>query len=541
MVLLLVMIAAAAAMILSLSFLAVQSTSVGAAQNVSSHARARGIAESALHLGMGEVYANVDWRTDYTNGVWVTNESFAGGTFTLSGEDGEDTDGDGDVDGDGLLANDKRGLLTLTAVGTYLGVNHRVSSVVYPPRRVLMVVPNAASLTAGQETRRQLLKGWGAVVSLISHTATQAEFNAYWDDPDAAPPNVFAVYIVNDVLDTSLGAKLTSSPLGVVMEARDTNEVVDDLGAGDDVTLSNGTTINIDTNAHYITSPFANGWLTICSSSQPRSIIPATWFDEVKNPSHTAHVLGRNAPSSSPSLVAYEAGTALQPTGAITNGTTAAARRVMLPWGGPAFNINALNADGQEIMRRSVSWVMDGGPAAMCGTPDFVGVQERPGDDWQVAFQITVPEAGTLTGIRVMVKGPDKRVRFGLYTQSGGNPDQLVCQSAVEEPGVAAGAFEPFVVSMPPTDIAAGTYWAAFGLGSTGMKFKIKDDGLGQVRYRLNKPIVPPGFLTSWGVSDSSETWTVSGFANVVPYADRGPSTETAETVTNVRWVERPE
>ena len=32
---------------------------------------------------------DVNWRADYSSGVWVSNASFAGGTYTLKGEDGD--------------------------------------------------------------------------------------------------------------------------------------------------------------------------------------------------------------------------------------------------------------------------------------------------------------------------------------------------------------------------------------------------------------------------------------------------------------------
>ena len=131
---LLVMIAVAMAFILSLSFLSAQSTTMGITENMDHHVRSRAIAESGLQLAIVEVQQNSDWRTDFANGTWVTNHSYAGGTFTISGVDGEDTDGDGVIsvpaEGDGDLTDGQDDPATLKVVGTYNGVTHTVEAVI---------------------------------------------------------------------------------------------------------------------------------------------------------------------------------------------------------------------------------------------------------------------------------------------------------------------------------------------------------------------------------------------------------------------------
>ncbi|MCH8970373.1 MAG: hypothetical protein IIA66_14800, partial [Planctomycetes bacterium] len=63
-VLLLVIITVAIAVIVSFSFLGAQTTSIGIAQNVDRHTRARAIAESGLAMVISEIDGNLDWRTD---------------------------------------------------------------------------------------------------------------------------------------------------------------------------------------------------------------------------------------------------------------------------------------------------------------------------------------------------------------------------------------------------------------------------------------------------------------------------------------------
>jgi len=130
--LLLALIAVAISATLALSFLSAQSTSIGIARNIHDHPPARYVAESGLALAIAHVQSNATWRTDRPNGTWVTDESFAGGTFTIVGVDGEDTDGDGVVDGDGDLADDPGDPLTLTATGVVDSAGHVVRAVLTP-------------------------------------------------------------------------------------------------------------------------------------------------------------------------------------------------------------------------------------------------------------------------------------------------------------------------------------------------------------------------------------------------------------------------
>ncbi|MBU0719324.1 MAG: hypothetical protein KJ749_13845 [Planctomycetes bacterium] len=130
--LLLVLFAVAISATLALSFLGGQSTSLGIARNIQNHSPARYVAESGLELAIAYVQADEDWRTDQSQGTWVTDEPFGDGTFTIVGQDGEDTDGDGVVDGDGDLADDDTDLLTLTATGTVNGASHIARAVLTP-------------------------------------------------------------------------------------------------------------------------------------------------------------------------------------------------------------------------------------------------------------------------------------------------------------------------------------------------------------------------------------------------------------------------
>jgi hypothetical protein len=124
----LAVIALTVATVIAYSFLGAQSTSIGIARNVSNHSEARYIAESGLDLAIAYVTGGADWRTEKPHGTWVADEAFAGGTYTIVGEDGEDLDRDGIIsqpsEGDGDLTDDASDPLTLTVTGKFNNRTH---------------------------------------------------------------------------------------------------------------------------------------------------------------------------------------------------------------------------------------------------------------------------------------------------------------------------------------------------------------------------------------------------------------------------------
>ncbi|MCZ6651415.1 MAG: hypothetical protein O7D91_00080, partial [Planctomycetota bacterium] len=115
---------------------------------------------------------------------------------------------------------------------------------------------------------------------------------------------------------------------------------------------------------------------------------------------------------------------------------------------------------------------------------------------------------------------------------SGGEPDQLIVESAARETDV--NAFKWVTINMPATTLAAGDYWIAFGLDHANMAFKKKVGG-GAVRYK-DYDAIPDGYLSAWGASDFSVAWQIGAFANFVP-----DSALAATQVTYaVGWQEEP-
>jgi len=338
--LILVLFAVAMAMILGLAFLAAQSTTTGISQNAQRHTRARVIAESGLEIAINHLQTTDTWRTDLADGVWVTDQAFEDGSFTLTGQDGEDLDGDGVIvgtEGDGDLADDESDKVTLTAVGTFGGVTHRVRAVVTAGQRavgpvnVLMVVAQADDLTSAEQSRVDLIEGWGWTVNTIRGSASAAEYETAMED-------AHVVYVPDDGGTGLVGTRLIDASMSVVFEDGDMN---DELGLATSHTSYTGTTIRIVDISHYITSPFTIGNLTISSvsrraecpsSSVAASVRPLAWW-----------------PGTESRVVAtVDAGETL------VGGGTAVGRRVVSPFAG--FHMDDLNDDGKLLLKRMLEW-----------------------------------------------------------------------------------------------------------------------------------------------------------------------------------------
>jgi hypothetical protein len=196
--------------------------------------------------------------------------------------------------------------------------------------KLLLVVANSGALTTQELARKSLLESWSYAVNIVDDDAMQASFNLA-----TAANNV--VYGPESITSASLGTKLTSTALGVVNEdggAAASLGIAAGYSAGSQASLS-----VVDAN-HYITSSLGAGSVSIYSSAQNSNalagsagglVVPGQW--------------GATA-----ALGTIEAG------GRLTDGTSSAGRRVQLPWGDTGFNISALNASGQTVLRRSLQW-----------------------------------------------------------------------------------------------------------------------------------------------------------------------------------------
>jgi type II secretory pathway pseudopilin PulG len=251
--------------------------------------------------------------------------------------------------------------------------------------RVLFVVGNASGLTGVENDHKTIIEGWGYTVEIIDDGATQTEF-------DAALVNSDVVFMTNDITSSNVGTKLVDATIGVV-----TSEVnlSDEFGLSSSIGWNSGTSINIDDNTHYITSPFSLGPLTVLEASHSLASVTGVLAPDLGQLASSASGYG---------VVTLDTGATL------FGGDTAAGRRVQLPWGGSGFKPTDLNVGGLTILRRALEWAAGDGSGS--GTNDIQvatgndDAEERTSDgfmyldssDLELAF--SSDEATDLVGIR---------------------------------------------------------------------------------------------------------------------------------------------
>ena len=351
-----VMVALAVATIIVLTFLSGQTTSMAIAHNASRQTQARAIAEDAIDLAMEYIRATPEWRDGFAHGTWSSDQSLNGGTFRVMFEDTADTD----------LGDDVSEAFRVTVEARFGGVAHRLTSLVTPRGSaaaqaidVLLVVPNAGSLSADDSSRRALLTSWGYGVQVISEGAGSSEFQ------DALAAND-VVYVSENVSAGSVADNLPSSTIGVVFEQ---GGLADDLGLSSSYYNYFASYITVANNTHPITEGLPLGHVFVTDSSTHLMAVTGTKASGLQALAQSDYG------SYYTKLGVVEAG------GALYGGGSAPARRVSLPWGGSSFNFGLLSTDGKKILKNSLIWAayrprpqIKSGVVTVGGTPTAVGL-----------------------------------------------------------------------------------------------------------------------------------------------------------------------
>lgn len=139
--------------------------------------------------------------------------------------------------------------------------------------------------------------------------------------------------------------------------------------------------------------------------------------------------------------------------------------------------------------------------------PDSV----RNVENRQIATLVTVPQEGSITGLAIYGDGPPpKQLRLAVYSDSGGEPGNLLAQTSAV--GIASNTPQWETVTLnPPLAVEPGQYWLAFGYEHSNMYYYYGAGG-GQTRFR-NNDAVANGFTPTWGASASTDTRRISLYA----------------------------
>ena len=290
---------------------------------------------------------------------------------------------------------------------------------------ILLVVPNAASLGAQDAAKKTLIESWGYTVTPISANDTQANF-------DAAVAASDAVYVSEEISSADLNTKLTSATIGLVLEE---GALSDEFGFSTGKLNYTDSAIDITDNTHYITSAFSTGSLTIASPATDLHYLDGTI-------AAGAHVLAEQLATANRTLVVLDVGAALEPAG------TAAGRRVIVPWGPDAFDINSLTVDGQTLMRRAIEWATGLGTDST--PPDAVAdLATGTVTSSSIDLSWTAPGDDGATGT-----GTTYDVRYSTSTITAGNWASATQATGEPSPQVA-GTGESFTV----TGLSASTLY----------------------------------------------------------------------------------
>ena len=208
---------------------------------------------------------------------------------------------------------------------------------------VLMVVQNASNPDAHETLQQALLESWGYSVELISDNASPTAFDTAFGTNDV-------VYMTGSADPPMVDTKLTNAPIGVVSNNGGLN---DELGISSTKARPIGTGIDVIDTSHYITVPFASGGLSVYSAAMKGLTATGTLAPGLQ----TLAQWGTD-----PTLAILDQGATL------VGGGTAAARRVILPFGGAEganLDWRYVNSTGRLILQRALQWGIGntGGPS----------------------------------------------------------------------------------------------------------------------------------------------------------------------------------
>lgn len=207
-------------------------------------------------------------------------------------------------------------------------------------KNLLFVVVNSTSLTSQESARETQFTGWGYTVTRLQASSNQAAY-------DTATATVDVVYVSEEVSSSDVSYKLRTTSAGVVNEER---VLAPNFGFSTSTSTSSGTSLSNVRSTH----PLANGLsstITIYSASDSFTNLTGTIGTGVQQ-------LATDA-SGNVALAAIDKDGTLANT--YSGNSTAAGRRVMLPWQHNDFSWSNLTTDGLTLAQKAIEWAASDG------------------------------------------------------------------------------------------------------------------------------------------------------------------------------------
>ena len=151
-------------------------------------------------------------------------------------------------------------------------------------------------------------------------------------------------------------------------------------------------------------------------------------------------------------------------------------------------------------------------------TQEFDSAQDKV-EKKQIATQVTLAEAATVTSMSAYINGPPpKLVRYAIYADGAGEPGTLIVQSANQV--ISDNTFHWETIDIPDTHLTVGAYWLALAFEHSNMEYAYVGSG-GETRYN-NHDAVASGYNSPWGVSTTISPQRIAIYASMIPDAGGG-------------------
>ncbi len=549
---------------LAYSYLAGQSTITRISQNIESHVKARAVAESGLRMAITWVQNRNDWRTLQTNGTWVTDEPFAAGTFTIKGEDGWDSNGDGTVDGDSNLNDDDTDRLTLTVTGNVGETSHTVKAV---------LTPITSSAPGSLMALTDSVNFGGSTAVIDSYDSSKGPYGVDNRSSEAVVTvnatgsNKIVLYSggeikgdakigpggnVDDGIKEWSGALITGEK-GTLDEVVEMPTLTAPSGPPFDnpnegsLSMWGSMTSTISTDRHFnslqlwgTSKAIIDGDVTVLLDGSLQ-VDASAELEIMPHSRLTLYIKGNismggkvNESTQEPGrLLIYMLGNSYVElySGAKLHSRLLNPNNALSVWGDSQFYGTFMGRQYQG----------SGGVHLDLNTADygtgFFGnkTQYTSSDNTmygkQIANKVTLAEDMTVGSITAYLSGPPpKLLRYAIYSDSSGEPGTLIVQSAAEE--IRPNKFHWHTLSILPTSLPAGTYWLAFSLEHSNQYYSYGIGGETRVR---DFNAIESGFLPTWGTSDSSPNMNISIYGISAPTPGEGGATSSTVSY-NVSW-----